>query len=194
MPTLPISTNLRTRSGRAWMLPLANMASKVARIAPAPTSRAPPAAAFEPVEGASIPFLGEAWQLRLGRGNNRVLWHEQGPDKVLELALRGGTDARQLLLRGLPALVALLGQTVQELLAQPAEHALQLARRDAFEAWQRCATPWQARLTKALRVALAQSQAGAETRPGTPADFGHFIRDEKARWAKVVKDSGAKFE
>jgi hypothetical protein len=70
----------------------------------------------------------------------------------------------ELLLRGLPALVALLGQTVQELLAQPAEHALQLARRDAFEAWQRCATPWQARLTKALRVALAQSQAGAETR------------------------------
>ena len=44
---------------------------------------APPAAAFEPVEGASIPFLGEAWQLRVGRGNNRVLWHEQGPDKTL---------------------------------------------------------------------------------------------------------------
>lgn len=60
-----------------------------------------PAEAFEPVEGASIPFLGETWQLRLGRGNNRVLWHEQGPDKVLELALRAGADARQLLLRGL---------------------------------------------------------------------------------------------
>jgi tripartite-type tricarboxylate transporter receptor subunit TctC len=37
-------------------------------------------------------------------------------------------------------------------------------------------------------------KAGAETRPGTPAEFGTFIRDEKARWAKVVKDSGAKFE
>jgi tripartite-type tricarboxylate transporter receptor subunit TctC len=36
--------------------------------------------------------------------------------------------------------------------------------------------------------------AGAETRPGTPAEFGAFIRDEKARWAKVVKESGAKFE
>jgi tripartite-type tricarboxylate transporter receptor subunit TctC len=36
--------------------------------------------------------------------------------------------------------------------------------------------------------------AGAETRPGSPADFGAFIRDEKARWAKVVKDSGEKFE
>ncbi len=37
-------------------------------------------------------------------------------------------------------------------------------------------------------------KAGAETRPGTPAEFGSFIRDEKARWAKVVKESGAKFE
>ena len=37
-------------------------------------------------------------------------------------------------------------------------------------------------------------KAGAETRPGTPAEFCAFIRDEKARWAKVVKVSGAKFE
>ncbi len=37
-------------------------------------------------------------------------------------------------------------------------------------------------------------KAGAETRPGTPAEFGSFIRDERARWAKVVKESGAKFE
>ncbi|MEO6566061.1 MAG: tripartite tricarboxylate transporter substrate binding protein [Casimicrobiaceae bacterium] len=36
--------------------------------------------------------------------------------------------------------------------------------------------------------------AGAETRAGTPAEFGTFIRDEKARWAKVVKESGEKFE
>jgi tripartite-type tricarboxylate transporter receptor subunit TctC len=36
--------------------------------------------------------------------------------------------------------------------------------------------------------------AGAELRPGSPADFGVFIRDEKARWAKVVKESGEKFE
>ena len=60
-----------------------------------------PVAAFEPVDGAPIPFLGEAWRLRLGRGNNRVLWHEQGPERILELALRAGADARQLLLRGL---------------------------------------------------------------------------------------------
>ena len=35
---------------------------------------------------------------------------------------------------------------------------------------------------------------GAETRPGSPSEFGAFIRDEKARWAKVVKESGEKFE
>ena len=35
---------------------------------------------------------------------------------------------------------------------------------------------------------------GAETRPGSSAEFGAFIRSEKARWAKVVKESGAKFE
>lgn len=66
-----------------------------ARPQPQPVER------FDPVDGAALPVLGEAWQLRVGRGNNRVLWHEQGPDKVLELALRAGADARQLLLRGL---------------------------------------------------------------------------------------------
>jgi tripartite-type tricarboxylate transporter receptor subunit TctC len=38
------------------------------------------------------------------------------------------------------------------------------------------------------------AKLGAETRPGTPAEFGNFIKNEKARWAKVVKDSGAKFD
>ena len=37
-------------------------------------------------------------------------------------------------------------------------------------------------------------KAGAETRPQTSAQFGQFIASEKARWAKVVKDSGAKFD
>lgn len=37
-------------------------------------------------------------------------------------------------------------------------------------------------------------KAGAETRPQSPAQFGEFIRSEKARWAKVVKESGAKFD
>ncbi len=35
---------------------------------------------------------------------------------------------------------------------------------------------------------------GAEYRPGSSAEFGDFIKTEKARWAKVVKDSGAKFD
>jgi tripartite-type tricarboxylate transporter receptor subunit TctC len=51
--------------------------------------------------------------------------------------------------------------------------------------------------TKILATAELQERltnAGAETRPGTPAAFGDFIRNEKARWAKVVKESGAKFE
>ena len=37
-------------------------------------------------------------------------------------------------------------------------------------------------------------QAGAELRPQSPEQFGEFIRSEKARWAKVVKESGEKFE
>jgi tripartite-type tricarboxylate transporter receptor subunit TctC len=37
-------------------------------------------------------------------------------------------------------------------------------------------------------------KAGAEVRPQTPEQFGQFIASEKARWAKVVKESGAKFD
>jgi tripartite-type tricarboxylate transporter receptor subunit TctC len=37
-------------------------------------------------------------------------------------------------------------------------------------------------------------KAGAEVRPQTPAQFGAFIASEKARWAKVVKESGEKFD
>ena len=37
-------------------------------------------------------------------------------------------------------------------------------------------------------------KAGAELRPMSPAQFGAFIRDERDRWAKVVKESGAKFD
>jgi tripartite-type tricarboxylate transporter receptor subunit TctC len=35
---------------------------------------------------------------------------------------------------------------------------------------------------------------GTEVRADTPESFGTFIRNETARWAKVVKESGAKFE
>jgi len=37
-------------------------------------------------------------------------------------------------------------------------------------------------------------KAGAELRPQSPEQFGQFIASEKTRWAKVVKESGAKFE
>ncbi len=37
-------------------------------------------------------------------------------------------------------------------------------------------------------------KAGAEVRAMSPAEFGAFIRDEKSRWAKVVRESGEKFE
>jgi tripartite-type tricarboxylate transporter receptor subunit TctC len=36
--------------------------------------------------------------------------------------------------------------------------------------------------------------SGAEVRAWSPEQFGAFIRDEKERWAKVVKESGAKFD
>jgi hypothetical protein len=92
---VPVRVGLRDvetfiRSHAAWIVEKLH-----ARPAPAVTP------VFEPADGAIIPFLGEAWHLRIGRGNNRVLWHETGPEPVLELALRAGGDARLLLLRGL---------------------------------------------------------------------------------------------
>jgi len=54
-----------------------------------------------------------------------------------------------------------------------------------------------AAVTKILATAEMKDRldkAGAEVRPQSPAQFGEFIRSEKARWAKVVKESGAKFE
>jgi len=37
-------------------------------------------------------------------------------------------------------------------------------------------------------------KAGAEVMPMSPEQFGGFIRAERDRWAKVVKESGAKFD
>jgi tripartite-type tricarboxylate transporter receptor subunit TctC len=37
-------------------------------------------------------------------------------------------------------------------------------------------------------------KAGAELRPMSSQEFGTFIRTERDKWAKVVKESGAKFE
>jgi len=38
------------------------------------------------------------------------------------------------------------------------------------------------------------AKQGTEVRTGTPEQFGEFIRSDMARWAKVVKESGAKFD
>jgi len=54
-----------------------------------------------------------------------------------------------------------------------------------------------AAITKILATPEMQERlqaAGAETRPGSSAAFGEFIRAEKARWAKVVRESGEKFD
>lgn len=54
-----------------------------------------------------------------------------------------------------------------------------------------------ATLKKILSTSQMQKrlqELGAEYRPATSSDFGEFIKSEKARWAKVVKDSGAKFD
>jgi tripartite-type tricarboxylate transporter receptor subunit TctC len=54
-----------------------------------------------------------------------------------------------------------------------------------------------ATITKILATAEVKDRldkAGAEVRPQTPAQFGQFIHSERDRWAKVVKESGAKFD
>jgi tripartite-type tricarboxylate transporter receptor subunit TctC len=35
---------------------------------------------------------------------------------------------------------------------------------------------------------------GTEVKTGTPAALGNFIASEKARWARVIKETGAKFD
>ena len=38
------------------------------------------------------------------------------------------------------------------------------------------------------------AKQGKEVRAGTPESFGEWLRGEQARWAKVVKESGVKFD
>jgi len=56
-----------------------------------------------------------------------------------------------------------------------------------------------ARLNGAIVAALADAavlerihQLGAEPMPGTPEEFGRFIRSEYEKWGKVIAESGAK--
>ncbi|MDZ5460832.1 Bug family tripartite tricarboxylate transporter substrate binding protein [Azohydromonas lata] len=50
------------------------------------------------------------------------------------------------------------------------------------------------RILATQEVQARLAKMGAELRPGSPAEFGAFIRSEKDRWARVVKESGAKFD
>ncbi len=38
------------------------------------------------------------------------------------------------------------------------------------------------------------SEQGAEPRTMTPAEYGDYLKSEVAKWAKVVKASGAKID
>ena len=52
-------------------------------------------------------------------------------------------------------------------------------------------------LTRILNTAEMKerfAKQGTEVRTGTSESFGQWLRAEQAKWAKVVKDSGAKFE
>ena len=54
-----------------------------------------------------------------------------------------------------------------------------------------------AALTRVLNTAEMKerfAKQGTEVRTGGADSFGQWLRTEQARWAKVVKDSGAKFE
>ena len=58
-------------------------------------------------------------------------------------------------------------------------------------------TKLNAELTKVLNSADIKerfAKQGTEVRAGTPESFGSWLRNEQARWARVVKESGAKFE
>ena len=54
-----------------------------------------------------------------------------------------------------------------------------------------------AELTRVLNAAEMKerfAKQGTEVRTGTPESLGSWMRTEQAKWAKVVKESGAKFE
>ena len=58
-------------------------------------------------------------------------------------------------------------------------------------------TKLNAELTKVLNSADMKerfAKQGTEVRAGTPESFGGWLRNEQARWARVVKESGTKFE
>jgi tripartite-type tricarboxylate transporter receptor subunit TctC len=58
-----------------------------------------------------------------------------------------------------------------------------------------------ARLNREIVAALGSGEvreqmnvAGVDTQPSTPAQLAAYVRDEIARWAQVIKASGAKVD
>jgi tripartite-type tricarboxylate transporter receptor subunit TctC len=51
-----------------------------------------------------------------------------------------------------------------------------------------------ARILNLPEIKERLANQGAEARPSSPEQFGGFVRDEIAKWAKVVKESGIKLE
>mgnify|MGYP001561696740 FL=1 len=54
-----------------------------------------------------------------------------------------------------------------------------------------------AELTKALNTADMKARfakLGTDVRTGTPESLGSWMQVEQAKWAKVVRESGTKFE
>ena len=51
-----------------------------------------------------------------------------------------------------------------------------------------------ARILGAAEMRERFTKQGTEVRAGTPEALGTWLREEQARWARVVKESGAKFE
>ena len=51
-----------------------------------------------------------------------------------------------------------------------------------------------ARILNTAEMKERFAKQGTEVRTGSAESFGQWLRTEQARWAKVVKDSGAKFE
>jgi len=54
-----------------------------------------------------------------------------------------------------------------------------------------------AEVTKVLAMPEVKTtlfNQGLDPAPGTPEQFGAYIKSERAKWAKVIKESGAKPE